>query len=290
MLLKYISSKNATELSKKKYQLAQNKVQLYEQAVESDLFDGSGFIDAKLEVIELLEKYEDSKVKWNHATEKIKLILGKENIEWNDFTLISLEKMEETMYNLLTSSFFNTDLQYLQKQVEVAELETSTERFDFDLGYIQAEYAPFKNNGDNELGISVGVTLPIFKNNKNQIAEQKLDEIEQQNEFNAAVHQDSLNKVLKSSFLSSYLLHHKKLLKEINALNLDSITKNLSVSENFNPLSLLKLEEGKIKLEEIVQISHHRLLKYYLEFLNAFDALQQIPLKNYLSNDLNFIR
>lgn len=290
MLLKYISSKNATELSKKKYQLAQNKVQLYEQAVESDLFDGSGFIDAKLEVIELLEKYEDSKVKWNHATEKIKLILGKENIEWNDFTLISLEKMEETMYNLLTSSFFNTDLQYLQKQVEVAELETSTERFDFDLGFIQTEYAPFKNNGDNELGISVGVTLPIFKNNKNQIAEQKLDEIEQQNEFNAAVHQDSLNKVLKSSFLSSYLLHHKKLLKEINTLNLDSITKNLSVSENFNPLSLLKLEEGKIKLEEIVQISHHRLLKYYLEFLNAFDALQQKPLINYLSNDLNFIR
>ena len=71
---------------------------------------------------------------------------------------------------------------------------------------------------------------------------------------------------------------------------MDTITKNLSVSENYNPLSLLKLKEGKIKLEEIVQNSHHRLLKYYLEFLNAFDALQQIPLKNYLSNGLNFIR
>ena len=105
MLLEYNSIKNTTELSQKKYQLAQNKVQLYEQAVESDLFDGSEFIDAKLEAIELLEKYEDIRVKWNHATEKIKLILGKENIEWNDFTLISLEKIEQTMHNLLTSSF-----------------------------------------------------------------------------------------------------------------------------------------------------------------------------------------
>lgn len=289
LIVDYLSSKKYVELSKSKFELSQRKVQLFEQAVQSDLFDARDYVEAKLEVIENLEKYDDQLVEFNQIIENISLILGSEGIEWDDFEVVLPDEIEQIMNNLVTSTFTNTDLQYLRQQVEVARLETSTEQSDFDIGFIQTEYAPYKNNGENELGFSFGITIPIFKNNKDQIADRILDEIEHQNEFQAMAYQDSLNKVLETNFLSNYISHHHQLLKEIERLNIESMTSNLAISEDFNPVTLLELEEGKLKLEEIVHRSHMRLLERYLGFLFAFDALQQIPLLNYLSNDLSFI-
>ncbi len=289
LILEYLATQKEIELSKSKFELSQRKVQLFEQTIQSDLFDARDYVDAKLEAIELLEEYDEDRVEWNQVAERIKLILGTDSIAWSDFDLISPTRVEERMNELVSSTFQNSELQYLKQQVEVAQLETSTERSDFDLGFVQTEYAPFKNNGDNEVGFSFGFTLPIFRNNKDQIAERILDEIEQESEFKAVAYRDSLNKVLETNFLSDYLIHHKKLLAEIENLNIESMTSNLAVSENFNPITLLELEEGKLKLKEIVLRSHQRLLEHYLDFLFAFDALQQLPLQNYLSNDISYI-
>ncbi len=86
-----------------------------------------------------------------------------------------------------------------------------------------------------------------------------------------------------------YLEHHNQLLTEIEKLNIDVLTSNLAISEDFNPIALLELEEGKLRLEELVVRSNERLLQHYLDFLFAFDALQQQPLQNYLAKDLSLI-
>ena len=69
-------------------------------------------------------------------------------------------------------------------------------------------------------------------------------------------------------------------------INLKELSDKLASSENFDPFVILKMEEGKLKLEQLVLRSTKRLLEYYLDFLYSHDVLQQMPLKNYLSNDL----
>ena len=193
------------------------------------------------------------------------------------------------MNQVIQSKFNSVELSYLKQQVEVARLESAVERADFDIGFVQAEYAPFRNNGDNELGFGFGITIPIFKNNKDQIAERILDEIEIENEYDAELYRDSLNKVLETEFLLDYIDHHFQLMEEINNLNLDLLSANLAKSEDFDPIVLLELEEGKLKLEELVLRSNQRLLEHYIDFLFAFNALHQQPLRNYLANDLSYI-
>ncbi|RNC84549.1 MAG: hypothetical protein ED557_06100 [Balneola sp.] len=289
LMLEYLIAIQKRELSRKQLELSQRKVNLFEQSVQSDLFDARDYVDAKLETIEFLEDYDELRVEVNQAQQQIKLILVTDNVDWSEFELIAHPQIQEIMNSIITSTFDAAELAYLEQQVEVAQLETSTERADFDLGFVQAEYAPFKNNGDNELGFSFGVTIPIFRNNKDQIAERILDEIEQESEFETLAYRDSINKALESSFLTDYLEHHNQLLAEIEKLNIDVLTSNLAVSEDFDPIALLDLEEGKLRLEELVVRSNERLLQHYLDFLFAFDALQQLPLQNYLANDLSFI-
>ncbi len=152
LMLEYLISNQKLGLSRKQLELSQRKVDLFEQSVQSDLFDARDYVDAKLESIEFLEEYDDHRVEVNQALQTIKLILASESINWDDFELITHPHIQQVMENIITSTFDAAELAYLKQRVEVAELETSTEKADFDLGFVQAEYAPFKNNGDNELG------------------------------------------------------------------------------------------------------------------------------------------
>jgi hypothetical protein len=288
-MLEYLFAEKEIELSRKRFELSQRKVQLFEETIQSDLFDARDYVDAKLESIEVLEDLDDLQVDARQTQQKIKIILAIDDFDWNEFELISPDRIQSEMDDLISRSFNAADISYLKQQIEVARLETSMERADFDIGFIQAEYAPFQNNGDNELGFAFGITIPIFKNNKDQIAERILDEIEVESELALEMYRDSMNKVLETSFLTDYISHHNQLLSEIENLNIDELGTNLAIAEDFNPIALLELEEGKLKLEELVLKSYERLIEHYINFLFALDALQQQPLRNYLSNELSYI-
>jgi len=289
LMLDYIFAVQKTEIISKKLELTKRKIQFFEQFTQSDLFDAQDYVEAKLESIEVLDDYDDQLVTANQAMKEIQFILQSNKVEWRDFTLASVDIVEQIFGEVVQSSFSSVELDYLTQQVEVARLETYTEKADFDLGFVQAEYAPNLDNGKNELGFSFGFTIPIFKNNKDQLAERILDEIENENELEVEQFKDSLNKALEFSFLSDYIIHHRLLVDEIAKLDLEKLSVDLAQSEDFDPITLLELEEGKLKLDELVLRSHQRLMEHYLDFLFAFDALTDLPLRNYFANDLKQI-
>ena len=69
-------------------------------------------------------------------------------------------------------------------------------------------------------------------------------------------------------------------------MDLITLKKNLSQIENNNPLTILELEEGILKLKELELKSYRRVVEQYIEFLNTFNVLTQLPLTNYLSESL----
>ncbi len=288
-LLDYIFTGKETELLEQRYLLASKKLRLFQQNPQSELFDARDFVESKLESIERLEDLEESHIDLLKQEMQINLILNSTDIKWENVELITIDQILEISQKVIRRQINSTQLEYLQQQIEVARLETAKERADFDIGFVEARLAPNLDNDKNEFGFAFGVTIPIFRDNKDQITERMLDEIELTNELLAEASKDSIVKVIEFQFLQDQLVQHQKLSENISEMNTDVLAENLAISENFSPIALLELEEGKLKLQQLLLRSQHRVLEQFIEMLFAYDALHSKPLKNYLQKDLEII-
>lgn len=288
LALDYIFEKRAAEIHEESFQLLQQRITVLEENQQTNLFDAKDYIEAKLELIEALVELNDSNSDLNRLEIEILSILQTTSIDWSDLELISTEKLNLHSQQVAKSMFNSTELELIAQELEVAKRELSLEKADFDLGFIQGEYSPFRDN-DSDLGLSAGITIPIFRSNKNQIAERKLDEIELRNELITEQQRDSINKVLNYNYLQQLISHHIELVKQIELLNLDSLVDQLNRIEDNNPLSLLDIQEGILKIKELKLQSEEQLLNQYLEFLEAFDAYSQSSLVNLISNSMETI-
>ena len=257
--------------------------------MESDLFDARDFAESKLDQIEGLEKMDEALVQWNQTQQRISSILNKTDFDWSSFSLISVDQIDNISSRIANSSFNSVELDLVAQRMEVARQEVRVEKADFDIGFLQAEYFPF-TNGDSEIGYSIGFTIPIFQNNRPQIAERKLDELELKSEFDNEQRIDSVRKLLEYEHLKNLILHHRMITDEVNKIDLESLINNLARIEDYDPIAIIELEEGILKIDEILLKSQQRVLEQYLDFLFSFDVIIEQPLINYLSDSLNTIQ
>lgn len=289
LALAYIFEQKSLEIRQENFQLLQQRITVLEENQQTNLFDGKDYIEAKLELIEALVELNDSKSDLNNLEIEILSILQTASIDWSDLQLISTEKASLYSQQVTKSMFNSTELELIAQELEVAKRELSLEKADFDLGFVQGEYNPFRDN-DSDLGLSAGITIPVFKRNKHQIAERKLDEIQLRNELISEQQRDSVNRILNYNYLQQLILHHTELVNQIKLLNLDSLVDQLNKIEDNNPLSLLDIQEGILKVKELELQSEEQLLKQYLEFLEAFDVYSQSSLINLISTSMEHIK
>tara|TARA_R110000868_G_scaffold259361_3_gene517193 strand:+ start:23664 stop:24902 length:1239 start_codon:yes stop_codon:yes gene_type:complete len=289
LLATYYFEKKLFDLISQQQLLASKKASIFQNNMESDLFDARDFAEAKLDQIEGLESMDEALVQWNQTQQRVYTILGTSTFNWSSFDLISVEHIDSVSSIIVNSALSSVELELITQRIEVARQEVRLEKADFDIGYVQAEYFPFTNR-DTEIGYSIGFTIPIFRNNRPQIAERKLDEIELKNEFKSEEHQDSVKKILEYEHLKNLLLHHKMILEKVDEIDLESLASNLARIEDYDPIAILDLEEGILKLDEILLKSEKRVIEQYLEFLFTFDVIIDQPLINYLSDSLEYLQ
>lgn len=286
LAIEYFELFKSLTITQKRYELARKKTEIFQQNMESDLFNARDFADSKLNQIEELEQLDEQLVELNASQSMIELLLNSTGLNWEDFDLISIERISETAQKIALQTYSSAELDYINARLEVAKQEVRVEKADFDFGFVQAEYAPFRNNDNAEVGFSLGINIPIFKNNKPQIAERTLDAIDLSNELTAERASDSLQRVIEYEYLLRLIDHHAQVEQQVQDLNLAELKNSLARSENYDPITILELEEGALKLDEILHRSKFRILEQYLDFLFAYDMLQQQPAKNYLSQEL----
>lgn len=289
LLLDFIYSKDLSDLIQRELSIIEKKATIFEENFESNLFDAEDFVDVKIDQIDGIQAFDQSLLEMNENKSKINSILNNSLFDWASFDIISVSTIDSISNEIGASSFSSTELELIAQRAEVARQEVRTERADFNLGFIQSEYAPFRNNDDSEIGFSVGITIPIFRDNRPQIAERILDEIELKNELEIEQYRDSVQKILAFEQLKNLIHLHQRVVDQVEELDLEALTVNLSRSSNYDPLSVLKLERGIVKLDELILKSRQRVLEQYLEFLFIFDVTSHQPLTNYLSDRLENI-
>ncbi len=287
-VLEYFFEQELYELTLKQSSLTAQKATILQENMESDLFDARDFAETKIDQVEKIEALDDVLTEWNQIRQAISITFGVPDFDWNSFKLISVSTIDSLANELANSSIGSQELDLISQRIEVARQEVRVEKADFDIGFIQGEYFPFTNR-DSEIGYSVGITIPIFRNNRAQIAERKLDEIELRSEFENEQLRDSVNRILEFEYLKNLIIHHNQIVQQTEEIDLENLVQNLARVEDYDPIAILGMKEGILKLEEVLLKSKQRVLEQYLEFLFTFDLLTQQPLVNYLSENIDSI-
>lgn len=282
----YLIESQLFEINQKHYSIIAKGVEILGTNMESSLFDAKDYVDAKLDQVDALSKQEDARISMMRFEKEIIAILQQPEFDWSSSPMISVSTIDNLADNIISNTVSSLELDLITQRIDVAKKELRLEKADFNLGFIQTEYFPYRNKS-SDYGVSFGVSIPLFKSNKNQIAERRLDEIELKNDLNVEQYQDSVQRIIEYEYLKNLITQHQILIDNIAQLDLDKLSKNLSQIEDNNPLTLLKLQEGSLKLKELQAKSYKRIIDQYLEFLSRFNALSQLPLTNYLSENLD---
>lgn len=161
------------------------------------------------------------------------------------------------------------------------------EKNNINFGYFQAKYEDFRIDQNRKpWSLGLGITIPVFNPNKGDMAKRQLKSIESQQELKEAKVELGKDQVRLREQLKDLIASHRKIEDKIATLNVSALAKALNTMQKSNPVAGVRFQGNLIKLEELALKLKRNILIAYTEWLASTDALQQLPLTNYLSRNL----
>ncbi|MCR9250103.1 MAG: TolC family protein [bacterium] len=248
-------------------------------------FNTDRLVDVKIESLEQLLKLEETQSQWLNTTNKIRSSINTElAISWTYDDLINPDSMKYMIDQLSNSADYSVELDLQQRKIELVKNEIAIEKSIDNLGFIQTDYNPWRNNG-NFFGVSLGITVPIFNPNKADVAERNLELMEEQSELE--LDKRKLNAEKQNLVMNFNNTHdrYQKFKNEISTLLSQETLDAYLKQKDQNPLKVLKIRSTKTKLDTKLLKYELELYKLYIQTLASFDVLQQLPFKNHLSSN-----
>ncbi|MFN8335615.1 MAG: hypothetical protein U0U09_10830 [Cyclobacteriaceae bacterium] len=290
LVVELVTYASLRDLAQRRLELTQTSLSMLEKQQLSGYFDGEDYVDMKLEEMDKSVETDEAVYEAENAVRKVIAIFpdaAQTAKQWNISEVITIAQIEKLLDSLQTAMPEATTLSYYQKKIDLADREFKLERNNINFGYIQAKYQDFRiDQGRKPWSIGLGVTIPVFNPNKGDMTKRRLESIESQQELKEAKVEAGKDQVRLREQLRDLIASHRKIEEKINALNVSSLARTLSTIQKSNPLASVRFQSNLIKLEELALKLKQNILTTYTEWLASTDALQQLPLTNYLSRNL----
>jgi hypothetical protein len=268
-----------------------NQVIALDKLKASSFFDAEDYVELKLEQLEeqtALESFGfemEQKVK---VMERLYPAASQIAPDWTYAAAISLPRLERLVDSLMTTvPVFSTRLAYRQERLTLADYEHALQKANINPGFIQTEYMPYRfSESKSPMGISLGVNIPLFNPNKGDMAEKKLDILEARSQLVLEKQQaeDVVKKLLGA--LKNSLARYRNLDQKLKSYNLSETLTTVNALTKNNPLITLKFNAQVTKLQKIQLQLKSEIYQTYIELLTETDIINQKPLINFLSNEL----
>lgn len=294
LIIELVTYAGLRDLAQRKLELTQTSLSMLEKQQLSGYFDGEDYVDLKLEEMDKAVDVDEASYEADNAARKVTALFPDAMLTVKSWTLsdiLTIEQIEKLQDSLQTSMPEATSLSYYQKKIDLADREYKLERNNINFGYIQAKYQDFRiEQGRKPWSVGLGVTIPVFNPNKGDMTKRKLESIESQQELKEAKVELGKDQVRLREQLRDLIASHRKIEEKIKALNISSLARTLNTMQKSNPVAGVKFQGNLIKLEELALKLKQNILITYTEWLASTDALQQLPLTNYLSRNLETLR
>lgn len=205
-----------------------------------------------------------------------------DTVNWDNFDFISVNKMQELVFS---NNTFSPEVLRLAKQsleVEKAEYKIDEAEAFGNIGFIQANYDMDNNNSINEnLGLQLGVTIPLFNPDKPKLQRKKLSLIKEEYEVNRISQETSLENVTLDKIFVTYIRNYKQVSNRLKELELLGENISYEDTEEFTAL-ITYISNLKILKFEL----YNNCLNTYIDILALSGKLTEEPYLNYISEDV----
>jgi hypothetical protein len=290
LIIELVTYAGLRDLAQRKLELTQTSLSMLEKQQLSGYFDGEDYVELKLEEMDKSVDVDEAAYETENAIRKVISIFpdaASSAQTWNIADVVSIEQIEKLLDSLQTALPEATSLSYYQKKIDLADREYRLEKNNINFGYIQAKYQDFRiEQGRKPWSVGLGVTIPVFNPNKGDMTKRRLESIESEQELKEAKVEMDKDQVRLRAQLRDLIASHQKIEEKIKALNVSSLAKTLNTIQKSNPVAGVRFQGNLIKLQELALKLKQNILITYTEWLASTDALQQVPLTNYLSRNL----
>ncbi len=278
-------------LKKNKVSLLNDKLKVYNKQLDLPNFNIIRYIETEDAVNNI--EIDIQKLTWKIANQEQNIYPNKEMADDNSIdAILSIEdiitlvnKGEQVIYeDDLAKRLLALDQLIMQKEIAMENAETKQ-----ILDFVQVRYGgPHDDLFNEKVSVGVGINLPTKSRNKIKInellLEQKDDEIQYQ--------KDIEDQKVEATIAYEALIEELKLYQLILSQNENSILKNKTIKDRIessaasSPIDLLdiKLLEHE-KIERLFELEKD-VFQAYLDWLEASGLMNALPLKNYLTKNL----
>lgn len=290
LIIELVTFAGLRDLAQRELELTQTYIAMLEKQQLSGNFDGEDYVDLKLEEMDKSVDVDEALFEVENAARKVVAIFPDAAAHvknWSLNDVVTITQIQKLLDSLETAAPEATSLSYFQQKIALADREYDLEKNNINLGYFQAKYEEFRiANGDRPWSIGFGVTIPVVNPNKGDMAKRKLRSIESQQEFKEAKLEFTKDQIRLRGQLTDLIASYRSIEEKIKTLNVSALARTLSSMQKSNPVAGVRFQTNIIKLEELALKLRQNILLTYTEWLASTDALQQLPMTNYLSKNL----
>jgi len=267
------------------------QVSILEKQRHSDFFNAEDYIELKLDQMDKTVEFEEATFELDNQLRKMVGVYpaaGQKQIDWRYENILSIERLENVVDSLFGLSSTPVTLTYRDNQIDLANREYQLEKSNINVGFLQTQYEEYRTEQDRKpWSISLGVTIPITNPNKGDMTKRKLEVIEAQHERDETNAELETNKIVTHEQLKSLLARYRDIHEKIMALNTGTLSSTLNAIKDDNPMATVRFNGNLLKLKSIEAKLKQSILITYIQFLGYTDMIQQQPLINYLSEELD---
>lgn len=206
-----------------------------------------------------------------------------DTVNWDNFNFITVNKMREVIFS---NKIFTPEVLKLAQQsleVEKAEYKIDKAKAYSDIGFLQANYDIDNDNSLNEnIGLQLGVTIPLFNPDKPKLQRKKLSLIKEEYKVNRISQETSLENVTLDKVFVNYIRNYNQVSNRLTEIEL--LGENISY-ENTEEFTALITYISNLKILQFEL--YNNCLNTYIEILALSGRLTTSPYLNYISEDVS---
>jgi hypothetical protein len=293
LIIKLLYYKAIRNIREENNRLTATQLSIIEKQQHSDYFNGEDFVKLKLDQIDQTVEMEEVTFDLDDQLRKMAAFypeIAKGPIDWKYEDIISVDRVEQVVDSLIDVQSTPATLLYRESQIELANREYLLEKSNINIGFLQTQYQHFRIEQDRSpWSLSLGVTIPISNPNKGDMTKRKLEVIEAQHELDETATEIQSDKIVTYQQLKSLFTRYRDIEKKVTDLRESGLGSTLSALKEDNPVISLRFDANVLKLKMLEVKIRQNILLTYVDFLGYTDVVQQRPLLNFLTDELEHI-
>jgi len=208
------------------------------------------------------------------------------DISWGNYPLVTVETIQAQLmqfndFNPETNIYVKNE----QNKIRVGEknLEVNRQEAFSNIGYVQAEYRPYRGESFSETaGVQIGFQLPVVNPDRPDQERRKLRLIKDKKDVSEVKREVELNIYNYKNSLTKTIQKYERVSKKLTSLQEFAISTTFS-----NVESLLELREYKDELQEMQLDMYIQIFSAYIHWLHYYGKLVEVPYRNYLTDNVD---